>query len=169
MRALLASLLLTIAAAVQAGPIADTFRTGVFGLAWGASAAEIEAKFPGGKWSANVGIRSYAIKDGRTVLGIERDARPIRFVLSTIGTLTAVGVEFPPGMDGLSRVMAAAVNTFGPAEPMEGIPGATGARWPVDDGLSVAASALTGITGVRMVMLSIAKAGVAKPADLGFQ
>ena len=159
--------------AVCAGPIADSFRAGLFGLAWGASVADIEAKFPGGKWRTAAGIRSYTVQDSRTVLGIERPRSSIAFALDAAGGLSAAVVEFPANSDTLTRVTAAAFNAFGSPPKVDGdsagLGGYVSSRWPPDDGITLSLFGETGMAGVRRVGLSIAKAGTAPPAALGFK
>ena len=152
-----------------AGPIADTFRADVLGLAWDATPAEIEAKFPGGNWDTK-GVRTYSVNDGRSVLGIKRSALPITFTVGPSGALSGVSVQFPAGAKSWSRMLAAAAKAFGPAEPVVGdMQSIVRRRWPNDGGIDVNAVAVNVLGGWQTVTLAISKDRSAKPDKVGAQ
>lgn len=95
----LAALALLHCIPALAGPIADEFSDGVFGLPWGASKQQIEAAFPKGKWEAPAkGIEFYEVKDARPIFGLERTKKDtISFGLASDQRLSSVAVTFPKG------------------------------------------------------------------------
>jgi len=175
---------------VAAGPIADLFRDGVFGVSWGASPAEVEAKLPGGKWQHYGDLRTYSVADGRAVISIERTPKQhIIFGFSTSGKLNGVAVEFPSRLGGepFGNLLAKTREVFGPplqgadaSKPFEYSAGDVGGvtslqvQWPADEAITV--SITTGTTrtlfAVRsQLMLSIGygQAEAATKEDLGFK
>ena len=97
------------------GPIADTFREGVFGVAWGATAKDLEANFPSGKWhDVPGGLRYYTVRDARTILGIERKRKnDITFGLSSAGHLSSVVIAFPSDPETYASLTSRAKEQFG--------------------------------------------------------
>jgi hypothetical protein len=130
------------------GPIADTFREGVFGVAWGATAKDLEVKFPSGKWhDVPGGVRYYHVRDDRAILGIERKRKgDITFGLSSAGRLSSVVIAFPSDPETYASLTSRAKEQFGPAETAENAtnqentvrPFTTYSTvWPNDDGIDV--------------------------------
>ena len=57
---------------VNAGQIKKVFGDGVFGVKWGYTIEQVEKVHPNGKLKKQSGYTYYEIKDGRTILGVER-------------------------------------------------------------------------------------------------
>jgi hypothetical protein len=78
-----------------AGTISDTFGDGVFGLEWGSSIEKVKQAFPGGKLDESFILKSYAVKDSRTLFGYERnESDEISFGFDLEGRLNGVTVHF---------------------------------------------------------------------------
>jgi hypothetical protein len=130
-----------------AGPVADTFRDGIFGISWGALPAEIEQKHPGGKWSSHGDlIRYYTIKDPRPVLGIKRTKKnEIAFGLSSDGRLNSVSITFPRDDETYVALLLRAKEQFGSVDPVVNDPVqnspapilTASSVWPSDEGIEV--------------------------------
>lgn len=160
-------LLLLTPIGANAGPIADLLADGVFGVAWSASPAEVEAALPGGKWKSYGGIKTYSVPDGRTVFGVERTPKQhIDFGFSTSEKMNGVSVEFPGELMSVERfgnLLAKTTEVFGPPirgadapEPFEYSAGdvggltATQVLWPTDEGVTV--SLVSGATRTLFVV-----------------
>jgi hypothetical protein len=148
----LALILLPVVA--YGGPIADLLREGVFGVAWGAAPADVEAAFPGGKWQSFGKTKMYSVPDGRTVFGVERTPKQhIIFGFTTSERLNAVSVEYPGELMSVERfgdLLAKTTEVFG--QPIRGADApetfdysagdlggitATQVLWPTDEGITV--------------------------------
>lgn len=161
-----------------AGPVADTFRDGVFGVSWGALPGEIEQKHPGGKWSSHGDlIRFYTIKDSRPVLGIKRSKKDeIAFGLSSDGRFNSVSITFPKDDETYAAVLLRTKEQFGSVDPVTTDPIANSPApifvassiWPSDEGIEVRLVKSAGV--YNSVSLSIMNTSI-KPstADSGFK
>ena len=86
---------LVVPAIAIAGSISDTFGDGVFGLKWGSSIEEVKQAFPDGKDVETSVLKSYIVKDSRTLFGYERkDSDEIQFGFDLEGRLNGVTVTF---------------------------------------------------------------------------
>lgn len=138
-------LLCSTAFTATAGPIADTFSAGIYGVPWGAPAEELVRTHPGGDWVTRGGVRFYSVRDGREVLGIQRSPKDrITFRLSQGGGLVAATTVFPDGGSTYAALLERLRDRFGPAteadrnESDSTVPNRTlEASWPADQGITV--------------------------------
>ena len=160
-----------------AGPVADLFRDGVFGLPWGASAAEIQSKMPGGKWKSYDQLKVYSVADGRSVLGIERTPKQqIIFGLSTTGHLNDVSVEFPSSTQHFGNLLAKTTEVLGQPvggadapRPTTGLgAGYVQVLWPTDENITVKViSEFLGMTTKLMLHIAYNKVEANTKEELG--
>jgi hypothetical protein len=161
------------------GPIADTFRDGVFGLAWGATAVDIEAKFPSGKWrDVPGGLRYYTVRDGRAILGIERKRNnDITFGLSSAGRLSSVQIMFPKDGQTYASLITRTKEQFGPTETIQDsanqenkvAPSSVfSSVWPIDEGIDVRLVNFISVVG-NVVSLTVTNTNVKPASPSGFE
>jgi hypothetical protein len=124
--------LLSSAGSSAAGPIADAFGPGVFGLEWGADRAKVSQVFPGGK-SGRIPIDYYAAWDSRTIFGIERNNQRITFSFAGDGRLSCVRISFGASPMKYAKLLNALRDQFGPPlEDNSGRINPNGYHWPSD-------------------------------------
>jgi len=81
---------------VDAGQIKKVFGDGIFDVKWGYTIDQVEEAHPEGKRGESFGYQNYIIKDGRTILGVERKSNnPIAFYFDSNGRLNSVQIDFP--------------------------------------------------------------------------
>lgn len=130
--------------AVHAGPLADTFGPGLFGVKWGATKTEVEAVHPNGKWHHSP-VDSYQIDDSRPIFGMERKKQKITFAFASDDRLTSMAIYFGGGSMGYANVLHFMTEQFGPPlrnenekiEENYGFGTTLGARWPADGQINV--------------------------------
>jgi len=113
MRIFLLSFTLLFTTNILAGEIDDVFGAGVFGTKWGFSIHEVQATHPEGEKKSYGDIHHYKIKDGRTVLGVERSTSDeITFAFDSEKRLSSVGVYFD-GSDEMGDLLSKLNTLFG--------------------------------------------------------
>lgn len=95
---------------------------GIFGVAWGASCSDIEAKLPGGTWRRKTdtghAFLAYTVRDPRDLLGISRPAhRPVTFMCALSGELDGLRWSFPVDSKNIEQVLAQIEGACGPFRP----------------------------------------------------
>jgi hypothetical protein len=107
----------TLAASIAvAGPVGDQYRSGVFGLPWNAGKAAIEAKYPGGSWTADEkGRAEYCAASRQTLLKLpaQHQTKQLCFLIGSDGTLASVTAHMDPSLPSLLAVVNRSRTTFG--------------------------------------------------------
>ena len=115
-RAALAALALLAMESAVAGAVVEQFRGGVFGLAWSADRASIEAKYPGGKWDQDAqGRQRYCAKSQQSLLKLpaQHKTRELCFLIGGDGTLASATARFEPTLPSLLAVVNRSRTVFG--------------------------------------------------------
>jgi hypothetical protein len=115
-----------------AGAVVDQFKGGVFGLGWSASAAAIEAKYPGGRWEQDEqGHRRYCARSQQTVLKLPAPhrTRELCFLIGTDGTLASATARFEPTLPSLLAVVNRSRTLFGDFDSIKRDEGAVRSRY----------------------------------------
>lgn len=155
-----------------AGPIADTFGPGLFGVTWDGTKEQVQGFNPGGKWHHEP-VDSYQVADSREIFGIARKKQKITFAFTADGRLSSVGIYFGGGIDGYAKVLHFMTEQFGPPlqntnekiEENYGFGATVGARWPIDGRIHV--TLLAQITGFSTTTLLIVQHSAEQPLDRG--
>jgi hypothetical protein len=78
--------------------VSKLFGEGVFGTKWGQSLYDVKELFPNGEHTSFNGVSSYTIKDGRAVLGVERNKKlSIGFGFNIEEKLNSISIEYKTG------------------------------------------------------------------------
>jgi hypothetical protein len=104
------------AGTAAAGPVADQFRSGAFGLAWSSNKAAIEAKYPGGKWDKDdAGLDRYCAPSRQALLGLpaQHQTRQLCFLIGGDATLAAATAHMDPTLPALLAVVNRSRTRFG--------------------------------------------------------
>lgn len=105
-----------MAAAASAGPVADQYRGGAFGLPWNAGKAAIEAKYPGGQWSQDDdGRAKYCAASRQTLLKLpaQHQTKELCFLIGSDGTLASVTARMDASLPSLLAVVNRSRTIFG--------------------------------------------------------
>lgn len=121
-----------------AGAAYDLFGNGVLGLKWGDQVDTLKKAFPRVKKIDTLGITYYEIKDGRTVLGIERGKNDIiRFSFDSLERLNAVTVEFKAKASNFAEAQQKLVTHLGQPLPPDAVTYGAAIKWQPDNGVNV--------------------------------
>jgi hypothetical protein len=115
-----------------AGAVVDQFKGGVFGLGWSASAAAIEAKYPGGRWDQDEqGHRRYCARSQQAVLKLPAPhrTRELCFLIGADGTLASATARFEPTLPSLLAVVNRSRTLFGDFDSIKRDEGAVQSRY----------------------------------------
>jgi hypothetical protein len=110
------TLVILLAGAASAGPVADQYRGGAFGLPWSASKGAIEAKYPGGKWDQDdKGRDRYCAPSRQTLLKLpaQHQTRELCFLIGADGTMGSVTARMDASLPSLLAVVNRSRTTFG--------------------------------------------------------
>jgi len=114
---LLAGISLSAAAgAASAGPVADQFRGGAFGLPWNANRNAIQAKYPGGTWdNHDTGADRYCAPSRQPLLKLpaQHQTRELCFIMGADNTLGAATARLDPSLPSLLAVVNRSRTMFG--------------------------------------------------------
>lgn len=160
MKYLIAIILLASSVTANAGEISKIFGEGVFGTKWGDTPAQVKQAFPKGKVEKYGDIIQFVVKDGRSVLGIERSSKAtIRFGFDSESRLVGVVVYFKG--DDFGDVLAKLSTHFGqPVEPKQG--NYVTIQWPEDNSTQLMLAVIP--SGFSMeTALTISNTGLSKP------
>jgi hypothetical protein len=105
-----------LAGTAFAGPVADQFRGGAFGLPWNASKSAIQAKYPGGKWDKDdAGLDRYCAPSRQALLGLpaQHQTRQLCFVIGGDSTLAAATAHMDATLPALLAVVNRSRTRFG--------------------------------------------------------
>jgi hypothetical protein len=105
-----------VAGAAGAGAIGDQFRGGAFGLSWGASKAQVEARYPGGKWDADEkGRARYCAASRQSLLKLaaQYQTRELCFLMGSDGSLASATARMEPTLPALLAVVNRSRTMFG--------------------------------------------------------
>lgn len=105
-----------VAGLACAGPVADQYRSGAFGLGWKADKAAIQAKFPGGKWDEDEGGRARYCADTRQPLlklPAPHQTRQLCFLIGSDGTLASVTARMDATLPALLAIVNRSRTVFG--------------------------------------------------------
>lgn len=169
MKYLITTILFLLSMTASAGEISKMFGEGVFGTKWGDTLSQVKQTFPKGKVEKYGDIVQFVVKDGRSVLGIERSSKAtIRFGFDTESRLVGVAVYFKS--DDFGNVLAKLNTHFGqPDEPKQS--GYVTVQWPEDENILLMLAVIpTGFSSETA--LTISNNGLNKPEvskeELGF-
>ena len=114
---LLAGISLSAAAgAASAGPVADQFRGGAFGLPWNANRNAIQAKYPGGTWdNHDTGADRYCAPSRQPLLKLpaQHQTRELCFIMGADNTLGAATARLDASLPSLLAVVNRSRTMFG--------------------------------------------------------
>jgi hypothetical protein len=105
-----------VAGIATAGPVADQFRGGAFGLPWNAAKPAIEAKYPGGTWSEDDKGRPYYCAPSRQTLlklPAQHQTKELCFVIGSDGTMASATARMDPSLPALLAVVNRSRTIFG--------------------------------------------------------
>lgn len=130
-----------------AGNVAETFSKSIFELKWLSSKEEVIKKYPHGKLKTTVGVKSYIIKDGRTLFGVERKKENyISFVFNGEDQLSGVSIQFPmESTDDFGELLIKLNTYFGSAESKPNSFGVVFVQWPEDSGIKISLTTIPGV------------------------
>lgn len=139
--------MLFVSSTARAEGTANLLRDGVFGIAWGSTVEQIEAKFPKGKWiKYPKDLRFYTVRDNRAVFGVDRATNSeFAFGLSSDGYLTSVSITFPADEQTYGALSLKAGERLGSVDPVRSgdpsnqyFPSLIFTNsWPMEEGISV--------------------------------
>src|SRR5512135_2190965 len=104
------------AGSAYAGPVADQYRGGAFGLPWNASKSAIEAKYPGGKWDKDeAGLDRYCAPSRQVLLGLpaQHQTRELCFRIGADSTMAAATARMDATLPALLAVVNRSRTRFG--------------------------------------------------------
>jgi hypothetical protein len=140
------------AGSAQAGKVADTLREGVFGIPWGATRSDIQAKFPEG---VTTDTGQFVVRSSRPMLN-RPEPKLLRFTLDQDGKLSRVFIEFPvetgPALiDEMAAVFGAVPSAT--RDKFSGVPrenqSSATYEWSADEGITLS------LNCTRLVMTSL--------------
>lgn len=161
---------------VSAGPIADMFGDGVFGMRWGVTKEEVLVAFPNAIPFLDTG--SLRVRDDREILGIKRKRQHFHFNFDSSARLCEVVVYFDGGVFKQRDVAHAAERAFGPytvtalakdESPIDAY-AATKRQWQRDGKISLTLVNAIAPLGSQVTLSidSCSHAATQNKADLGF-
>jgi hypothetical protein len=105
-----------VAGMAMAGPVGDQYRSGAFGLGWGASKATVQAKYPGGTWAEDAqGRAQYCVASRQTLLKLpaQHQTRQLCFLIGSDGALASVTAHMDASLPALLAIVNRSRTTFG--------------------------------------------------------
>lgn len=159
--------LLSFSTATFAGQVHDVFKEGVFGLAWGASVKEVQARFPNGALKDYSGIQYFETKEQKTLFQVQqRKKDKLIFSFDTEGRMAGMSAEFNP--DDFAILQQKLQTEFPDAKPQTTkVFGGFIYAWPDDNGI-----VLTVTHAGTTISISIGYSKLPSPSstkeDLGF-
>lgn len=119
-------------AVAVAGPVADHFRAGAFGVAWNAGKPAIEGKYPGGRWEQDdAGAERYCAASRQALLGLpdQHRTKELCFTLGRDGTLGTATARMEPSLPSLLAVVNRSRTRFGDFDAVKRDEGAVQSRY----------------------------------------
>jgi hypothetical protein len=116
----------------NAGPVGDQFRSGAFGVPWSAKKAAIEAKYPGGAWSADEkGHERYCTKNRQSLLKLptQHQTRELCFLMGSDGTVASATARMDATLPALLAVVNRSRTMFGDFDAVRRDEAAIQSRW----------------------------------------
>jgi hypothetical protein len=126
------AVLMFVAAAANAGGVADQFRSGAFGLAWNADKSAIQAKYPGGKWDKDdKGTDRYCAPSRQTLLKLPapHQTRELCFLIGADGTMASATANMDASLPALLAVVNRSRTMFGDFDAVRRDEGAIQSRF----------------------------------------
>lgn len=105
-----------VAGAAGAGAVSDQFRGGAFGLAWGASKASVEGRYPNGKWDTDErGLDRYCAASRQPLLKLssQYQTRELCFLMGSNGNLASATARMDATLPALLAVVNRSRTLFG--------------------------------------------------------
>ena len=105
-----------LAGLASAGPVADQYRTGAFGLQWNAGKSAIQAKYPGGNWDQDEkGRDRYCAASRQVLLKLppQHQTKELCFLMGSDGTLASVTARMDASLPALLAVVNRSRTVFG--------------------------------------------------------
>jgi hypothetical protein len=144
---------------VDAGQIKKVFGDGIFGVKWGSTIDQVEEAHPGGKRVKEFGYTQYIIKDGRTILGVERkNNNPITFFFDDNGRLINVQIDFPNPAKNFGLLINKINTVFGSDHityPGTQTVSQAAVHWKPDEGVTLSLSQVPGIISIGRLILMV--------------
>ncbi|ARD45065.1 hypothetical protein [Colwellia sp. PAMC 21821] len=170
MKFIVLSLFLLLSLPSKSTQISDIFGNGAFNAKWGDSLSDIKHIFPDGKVKKYVGIVNYEVKDGRKILGYERDKNSlIRFTFDSEGRLNAIAANFDS--NGYSHLLVKLNTLFGRNSPPDPNNNYAFIKWPKDKEIEISLLMIPSGFGIKTSFM-IQYFGLDKPKvskeELGF-
>lgn len=110
------SLSMLVAGVAGAGAVGDQFRSGAFGLSWGASKSAVEARYPGGTWDSDEkGRARYCAVSRQTLLKLpaQYQTKELCFLLGSNGALSSATARMDASLPALLAVVNRSRTMFG--------------------------------------------------------
>ncbi len=125
---------------ISAGPIADLFADGIWGLAWGSTKDQVKKVFPKGKLVKYGNIELFEVKDGRSVFGVERSSN-MKIAVGFDSENRMAGASIYFASDAFAKLQQKLITEFGaPLSPKENATGTTVLQWETDNGVVLSLS-----------------------------
>jgi hypothetical protein len=120
-----------------AGPIAEQFRSGFGGVAWGTSLTNLVGVFPEGDhyFSTAPGQRVYVARSDEPILGVPRAGTRVQYHLGKEGGVEMIAIGVP--YERRDQLLGDAMSIFGTYASTRAVGPATIYRWLTDDGITV--------------------------------
>jgi len=136
-RALVFLGLLVTCAFCRAGPLANTFGTGVLGVPWGATLDQVVGVYPDGDnvFSTAPGHRSYWVREGAPFLGIPREGQGVLYGLDDQDHVVIASLAF--GFERRVELQSALQSLLGVPRISSESNNYRQYYWPADGGMRV--------------------------------
>ena len=121
-----------VVAVAQAGPVADQFKGGAFGLPWNASKSAIQTKYPGGQWDKDeAGIDRYCAASRQALLGLppQHQTKELCFLIGGDGTMASATARMDASLPSLLAVVNRSRTRFGDFDAVKRDEGAIQSRF----------------------------------------
>jgi hypothetical protein len=116
--------------------MSEVFGEGAFNTKWGNSLSDVKKIYPNGKVKEYVGIVNYEIRDGRKILGSERNKNSIiKFSFDTEDRLQVITANFD--LDEYSHLFSKLNALFGKNIPADLDSNYAVVKWPIDGGIEI--------------------------------
>lgn len=123
-----------------AGPVADLFSDGIWGLSWGSNKDQVKKVFPKGKLVKYGNIELFEVKDGRSIFGVER-ANSMKIAVGFDAENRMAGASIYFASDAFVELQQKLITEFGaPLPPQANATGATVLQWDTDNGVVLSLS-----------------------------
>ena len=135
----LASLL--AAQAATAGPIAQEFRGGYDGIAWGTTLTAVVGALPGGDhyFSSEPGTRMYSVRNDAPLFGIPREGMKVQYCFSAAGGVDNISIRL--AYEEREALLGTLITLFGPYNRVMEKDSAISYVWPWDHEISISVRA----------------------------